>query len=469
MMNKAKSPALRLAGYLLIAPLFFLFVTANSIYAAQNEDKTATVQYADESLQELSQPQARYDNLPEPPPEKVKDEIFVVVENQPEFPGGTDAMMKFLADNIKYPVEAQKKGIQGRVVCSFVVMKDGSIEDVEVVRGVDPSLDAEAMRIIESMPEWKPGTQRGQAVNVRFVLPVIFRLQGDTPQKEILTKEDKEALSKGEKMDEIVVIGYSSDRRRVQEIIDQDRKRSAGSDEIFVVVENQPKFPGGTDAMMQFLGDNIRYPKEAQEKGIQGRVICTFLVMKDGSIDEVEVVRGVEPSLDAEAVRVLELMPEWEPGTQRDQAVTVRFTLPVVFRLNKENNSDIQAISIKTDKNSDAELSYLKFFSQNIKYPVIAQESGIEGLVKTVYSVNEKGEISNIRIKQGVDPSLDLEVIRVLNSLPSDVVLKKVGGKANPEVDISVYFRLQNEESSRASVVDSDIVVVGYGAKKTSE
>lgn len=119
--------------------------------------------------------------VPPPPPkpkvEEVTEEIFVVVEEQPEFPGGNAAMMKFLSDNIKYPVIAQENGIQGRVITNFVVERDGSITDVQVVRGVDPSLDKEAVRVIQSMPKWKPGKQRGSAVRVRFTLPVVFRLQ----------------------------------------------------------------------------------------------------------------------------------------------------------------------------------------------------------------------------------------------------------------------------------------------------
>ncbi|MDD3788907.1 MAG: energy transducer TonB, partial [Petrimonas sp.] len=99
------------------------------------------------------------------------------VEDQPLFPGGNAAMMKFLSDNIKYPVIAQENGIQGRVICNFVVERDGSITDVQVVRGVDPSLDKEAIRVIQQMPKWKPGSQRGKPVRVRFTLPVLFRLQ----------------------------------------------------------------------------------------------------------------------------------------------------------------------------------------------------------------------------------------------------------------------------------------------------
>ena len=100
-----------------------------------------------------------------------------MVENQPEFPEGNAAMMKFLSDNIKYPADAIKNGIQGRVITNFVVEKDGSLSDVKVVRGINPLLDTEATRVIRSMPKWKPGTQKGQAVRVRFTLPVVFRLQ----------------------------------------------------------------------------------------------------------------------------------------------------------------------------------------------------------------------------------------------------------------------------------------------------
>ena len=109
--------------------------------------------------------------------EESAQQIFTVVEKQPEFPGGTAELFKYLNKAIKYPVIAQENGIQGRVVCSFVVNRDGSIVDIQVMRGVDPSLDKEAVRVISEMPKWKPGEQRGKPVRVRFILPVQFRLQ----------------------------------------------------------------------------------------------------------------------------------------------------------------------------------------------------------------------------------------------------------------------------------------------------
>ncbi len=113
---------------------------------------------------------------PEPPKEE-ETKVFDVVEQMPSFPGGPSALMQFLSSNIKYPVVAEENGVQGRVVCTFVVEKDGSITDVRVIKSVDPSLDKEAMRVVKSMPRWIPGKQNGSAVRVKYTVPVTFRLQ----------------------------------------------------------------------------------------------------------------------------------------------------------------------------------------------------------------------------------------------------------------------------------------------------
>ena len=225
-------------------------------------------------------------------------EIFQVVEEQPMFPGGMQEMMKFLQQNIKYPKEAQEQGKQGRVIVQFVVNKDGSITGDSVVRSVDSLLDAEALRVVRSMPNWTPGKQKGKPVRVRFTLPVTFHLNGDAPKQATEVKQPE-----------------------------------ATDDKIFQVVEDQPEFPGGMEALMKHLSKEIKYPKEAQDKGTQGRVIVQFVVRKDGSITDAKVMKPVDPLLDAEALRVVSEMPNWTPGKQRGEAVNVRFTLPVMFRL----------------------------------------------------------------------------------------------------------------------------------------
>ena len=105
------------------------------------------------------------------------NKVFDVVEQMPRYPGGDAALMSFLGSNIHYPPVAEENGIQGRVVCTFVVERDGSISDVKVAKSVDPSLDKEALRVVRSMPRWNPGKQNGKAVRVKYTVPITFRLQ----------------------------------------------------------------------------------------------------------------------------------------------------------------------------------------------------------------------------------------------------------------------------------------------------
>ena len=110
-------------------------------------------------------------------PQEEVEEVFIVVEEQAEYPGGQSALMKYFSDNIRYPVSASENGVQGRVICQFTVWKDGSISDIKILRSVHPALDNEAIRLIKGMPKWKPGKQLGKPVASRFTLPVLFRLQ----------------------------------------------------------------------------------------------------------------------------------------------------------------------------------------------------------------------------------------------------------------------------------------------------
>ena len=129
--------------------------------------------------------------------EKEQQEIFTVVEEMPQFPGGMGEAMKFLAQNIKYPVAALQAKIEGRVIVQFLVKENGKVADIKVMRGVTPELDAEAMRVVGLMPDWIPGKQRGKAVAVKYTMPIMFRLQNQEPEKEayqhINLKVDKEA------------------------------------------------------------------------------------------------------------------------------------------------------------------------------------------------------------------------------------------------------------------------------------
>ena len=122
--------------------------------------------------------------LPEPPPppapidDEEEGEIdFVVVEKMPEFPGGELELLNFINKSIRYPVGAQERDIQGRVICSFIIDKTGKVVDAQVVRGIDPSLDSEALRVVKTIPNWEPGKQRGKPVRVKYTMPITFRLK----------------------------------------------------------------------------------------------------------------------------------------------------------------------------------------------------------------------------------------------------------------------------------------------------
>ena len=145
-----------------------------------NVGEVVVVGYGEPKVMEVSNVKAQEGTVAASKASKTSDngDIFVVVEDMPSYPGGMEECMRFLARNLKYPVEAQKAGTQGRVILSFIVNKDGSISNVEVMRSVSKELDAEAVRVVQSMPKWKPGKQRGQAVDVRFTMPVTFHLQG---------------------------------------------------------------------------------------------------------------------------------------------------------------------------------------------------------------------------------------------------------------------------------------------------
>ena len=280
MMNKKRTHTTGRIKYALFVPLAAALLIASNISCISSEKQ--------EEISEKQESRA------------AEGEVFQVVEEMPEFPGGMGECMKWLGQNIKYPADAKEKGVQGRVIVQFVVEKDGTIVNAKVVRGVDPDLDAEALRVVNQSPKWKPGKQKGEAVRVKYTLPIMFRLGND-----------------------------SSDSKAAE----APREAKVDENGVHQVCEEMPEFPGGMAECMKYLSKNINYPEDCKKEGVQGRVIVQFVVDKDGSIKDPTIARGVHPSLDKEALRVLSSMPNWKPGKQKGEAVKVRYTIPVMFRL----------------------------------------------------------------------------------------------------------------------------------------
>lgn len=170
MMNKKKSNATGHIKYaLFVLPTFALLVAGN---ISCSQDASQTEDAKEEVVAPVS-PEAKE----APADSTAKEEVFMVAEQMPEFPGGMKELLKFLQDNLKYPENAMKNNVQGRVIVQFVVEKDGTLTEFKVARSVDPDLDAEALRVLQTMPKWKPGMQRGKIVRVKFTVPVSFKLQ----------------------------------------------------------------------------------------------------------------------------------------------------------------------------------------------------------------------------------------------------------------------------------------------------
>ena len=219
-----------------------------------------------------------------------KDTTYVYVDEMPKFPGGSLAVQNFIAESVVYPSTAFVNGIKGRVFVTFVVNKLGDVDKVRVIRGVESSLDAEAARVVKSMPKWTPGIEKGKAVDVSYTVPINFDI-----------KDDK-------KIDEIKVDG-----------------------KVFTIVEQMPRYPGGTKALKKYIGENVKYPADALKEGVKGKVYVTFEVNKEGGVDNAKIARGVESSLDTEALRVINSLPKWQPGLEKGKPVSVLYTIPINF------------------------------------------------------------------------------------------------------------------------------------------
>ena len=257
-----------------------------------------------------------------------EDTIYGKVDKNAEYPGGTEALMKFMMTNLKYPETCRKEGIQGRVYILFVVNTDGSIVDMEKVRSPHADLTAEAMRIIKMMPKWTPATVGGKTVRSRFILPVIFRLDGGKKTQYTSPQKPQSPQS------------LTDEQKAVHDWF------------------------GAQPELMTHLNKNIRYPKECQEQGFEGRVLVSIAVEKDGSVSvdgseykpvsskndtpvAVNAYKNADGTQKAklseeelknllikEAERVLKLSPKLKPYKNgKGETVRATFKVPVMFRL----------------------------------------------------------------------------------------------------------------------------------------
>ena len=220
---------------------------------------------------------------------------FTQVDEKPMFQGSeASAFSSWVFGQIKYPDEAYKNNIEGRVAIKFVIAADGKVKDVKVLRSSgNQLLDNEAVRVISMSPDWTPGKVKGKAINVSFVFPVVFKLN----------KKAEEAVD--------APIAYAN-------------------------VEDKPTFKGEDPnlAFTKWMFGELKYPQEALKNKIQGRAAIEFIITKTGKVSGIKIVRSTgNKFLDDEALRVIAMSPDWEPGKMNGKAVNVKYIFPVVFKL----------------------------------------------------------------------------------------------------------------------------------------
>jgi TonB family protein len=228
----------------------------------------------------------------------------------PIYTGGPIAMHHFIATTLRYPADAFERRAQGLVVYAFVVEKDGTLSDFRIIRTADPALDAEALRILQAMPPWQPARHNGEVVRAEASVPMFFSINPNATSN---------------------VQGGGQQHNFARTDLDLINNNT-----IFTIVDRMPEFATGRADLANFISRVLRYPRQALEDGIEGRVLCSFIVSCDGSISNIEVVNSDNELLNEEAIRVISVMPRWTPGERNGERVHVRMLLPIDFVIDEE-------------------------------------------------------------------------------------------------------------------------------------
>lgn len=226
------------------------------------------------------------------------------VDEVPFFPSeGEVSLTQFIRTKMIYPRKLLIKRVKGKVVCSFKIDSLGKVSDPVILQSFHPELDKEALRIINSMPAWTPAVLDNRPVPYQYTLTIHF-----DPKDYRQCREEKE---------------------------DWEEKEKEGK--LWVIYERQPEYPGGINALKEFISQHAQYPQELANSGIQGKIICQFTVNSQGFVEDARIIRGLHPTLDQEALRVVNLLPHWKPGALYKaekghwEFVKTRYSLPLNF------------------------------------------------------------------------------------------------------------------------------------------
>ena len=326
--NKESSALLKLPALLVVAITMLLFAckteqkpksenVPSQVQESADSQSAAVDQAKEEAFEEETVPI----NSSEPKAEEDNAVPFAVAAIKPKFQGReADAFIKWVQSQLVYPREAASNSIQGTVYLYFDIDLDGSLINVRILRTVNPLLDKEALRVVNLSPKWTPGQHGGKAVKVSYQVPIKFQLNTKDEPKLIIVPDDQPPASTDAK-------ALSSTKSKDEAEIDAVP---------YMSIEIKPAFGGGDGSKFtEWINSQVNYPEEAKNKKVQGTVVASFVIEKDGSLTEVKITHGVDPALDNEVLRVLKLSPKWEPGRHKlhGNPVRVNYSVPVQFKL----------------------------------------------------------------------------------------------------------------------------------------
>ncbi|MDR1761358.1 MAG: TonB family protein, partial [Bacteroidales bacterium] len=245
------------------------------------------------------------------------------IDKAPSFPNGDGALQEFITENLVYPQKAINKSLEGTTVVRFVVNANGNVRNPKVIQSSYKMLDKQALSMVKKLPRFTPGENYGEKVRAYYELPVVFKLPKEKefvfcdtvvqqtenhPIEPKLPKTPEVVLTHA--ADTVKVDSVALQNTDVQKYVKPATILKTKPDKGYVEAE----FPGGVPALMRYLDNHINYPIFALELGISGTVIVKFIVTAEGSIENAKILKGIHPSLDKEVIRVVQLLPLWQPA-----------------------------------------------------------------------------------------------------------------------------------------------------------
>ncbi|MBN2637598.1 MAG: energy transducer TonB [Bacteroidales bacterium] len=315
--------------------------------------------------------------------------VYVVADKMPSFPGGVQLQNQFLSAHLKYPAEAVKNGISGKVFVSFIVEKKGNISHIKVVRGIGYGCDKEAERVVSEMPLWEPRILNKKPVRMRVTLPFIFNLQ---PEDKVYTQADQ-----------------------------------------YPVFSNR-------EPMESFIKRNMRYPEGMFKNKVIDTVNVYYIVEPDNQISHV-TVRKNQDSLNAydyEAIRLVKGLTVVRPAYIKQYPVRLMLYLPVVFNYKEADTTGASLTDVQYDGKKLAyyntgpiftlvekkpsfpggDKALMQYLASHITYPQDARIKNIQGRVFVSFVVEADGSVSHVHVLRSIYPSLDAEACYVIKHMP---------------------------------------------------